>query len=88
MSDFKKSRRRRSARQPDAEPKSREALEAEHGQGNVWDTQELARDFIILGLGAPLVFVRRKSDGQKGSLSFQHLPRLYFGWRAVEQGSA
>ena len=29
---------------------------------------------------APLVVVRRKSDGVKGSLMFQHSPRFYFGF--------
>jgi hypothetical protein len=63
-----------------AEPGSREALEAEHGQ--VWDTNQLREDFEVLGFGAPLVVVRRKSDGQKGSLFFQHSPRLYYGFEA------
>ena len=63
-----------------AEPGSREALEAQHGQ--VWDTNQLREDFDVLGFGAPLVVVRRKSDGQKGSLFFQHSPRFYFGFEA------
>jgi hypothetical protein len=61
-----------------AEPGSREALEAEHGQ--VWDTRQLGEDFDVLGFAAPLVVVKRKSDGQKGSLFFRHSPRLYFGF--------
>lgn len=63
-----------------AEPGSREALEAEHGQ--VWDTNQLREDFEVLGFMAPVVVVRRKSDGRKGSLLFQHSPRLYFGFSA------
>lgn len=59
-----------------AEPGSREALEAEHGQ--VWDTRQLSEDFEVLGFMAPLVVVKRKSDGRKGSLFFQHAPRFYF----------
>lgn len=55
---------------------SREHLEAEYGQ--VWDTSELTRDFTVIGFAAPLVVVRRKSDGVKGSLEFQPSPRLYF----------
>lgn len=62
-----------------AVPGSREALEAEHGQ--VWDTSELGRDFEVVGFMAPLVVVRRKVDGRKGSLEFQHQPRLYFNWQ-------
>jgi hypothetical protein len=30
---------------------------------------------------APLVVVRRKADGVKGSLEFQHMPRYYFGFQ-------
>ncbi len=59
-----------------AEPGSREALEAEHG--HVWDTRELSIDFDVLGFMAPVVVVTRKSDGRKGSLEFQHSPRFYF----------
>ena len=59
-----------------AVPDSREALEAEYGR--VWDTQQLAQDFEVIGFLAPLVVVRRKADGVKGSLEFQHTPRYYF----------
>jgi hypothetical protein len=59
-----------------ANPGGREALEAKHGK--VWDTQELSNDFEVLGFAAPLVVVRRKADGKKGSLFFQHSPRFYF----------
>jgi hypothetical protein len=36
------------------------------------------------GFKAPLVVVRRKSDGKKGSLEFQHQPRFYFGFSPHE----
>ena len=62
-----------------AEPGGREALEAEHGQ--VWNTDELRRDFEVIGFLAPVVVVRRRSDGKKGSLEFQHDPRFYFSWQ-------
>lgn len=26
------------------------------------------------------IAVRRKSDGKKGSLRFNHSPRVYYGW--------
>jgi hypothetical protein len=62
-----------------AEPGSREALEARYDQ--VWDTQQLTQDFEAIGFLAPLVVVRRKADGMKGSLKFQHgPPRLYFNF--------
>jgi hypothetical protein len=51
-------------------------LELKHGQ--VWDTQELGRDYEVIGFLAPLVMVRRRSDGVLGSLMFQHGPRFYF----------
>jgi hypothetical protein len=50
----------------------------EHQHGKVWNTTELAEDFEVLGFAAPLVMVRRKADGTKGSLLFQHSPRFYF----------
>lgn len=61
-----------------AEPGDRQSLEERHGQ--VWDGSELGRDFEVLGFMAPLVVARRKSDGMRGSLEFQHQPRFYFNW--------
>lgn len=61
-------------------PSEREALEAKHGR--VWDTDELREKFDVLGFLAPFVCVLRKSDGVRGSLKFQHSPRLYFGFKA------
>ena len=46
----------------------------------VWDTAGLQEDYEVLGFQAPYVVVKRKSDGQMGSLQFTHMPRLYFGW--------
>lgn len=65
-----------------SEPGSRESLEAQYGQ--VWDTQELALDFQVMGFMAPLVVVRRRTDGQKGSLEFQAFPRFYFNFQLHE----
>jgi hypothetical protein len=45
-----------------------------------WDTDELTRDFEVIGFAAPFVVVRRRADGKKGSLQFTHSPRVYFGW--------
>ena len=69
-------------RQFNAEPGTSEALEAEYGQ--VWTTTELSHDFEVLGFMAPFVVVRRRSDGMKGSLEFQHNPRLYFHFQAAD----
>lgn len=79
MSDLTESIRRERLNEINAEPGSREALEAEYGQ--VWTTQELGRDFDVLGFAAPLVVVRRKTDGVRGSLEFQHNPRFYFNFQ-------
>lgn len=54
--------------------------EAEELYGRVWDTQDLCRDYDVLGFAAPLVVVRHKSDGVVGTLVFQHHPRLYWGF--------
>ena len=76
MSDPTEPIRRHMVNAINANPGSREALETEHGQ--VWDTQELQRDFQVLSFAAPLVIVKRKSDGQHGAILFQHNPRFYF----------
>ena len=62
--------------QHNADPSPREEMEAKYGQ--VWDTDQLQEDFEVLGFMAPLLVVRRKRDGQKGSLYFRHHPRLYY----------
>ncbi len=79
MSDPTESIRKELLAEINAQPGSREALEAEHGQ--VWNTQQLGEDFQVLGFAAPLVVVKRKKDGVKGSLFFQHNPRFYFGFQ-------
>ena len=78
MTDPTEPIRRERLAEINAQPGSREALEAQHGQ--VRTTAELSEEFEVLGFAAPLVVVRRKSDGKKGSLEFQHNPRLYFNW--------
>jgi len=60
------------------EPKSRQALAAVYGR--VWDTDELRAEFEVIGFMAPFVGVRRRTDGQKGCLEFQHNPRFYFSF--------
>ena len=79
MIDETETIRRQRVAEINAEPGSREALEAQHGQ--VWTTSELSSDYEVLGFMAPFVVVRRKSDGRKGSLEFQHGPRFYFNFQ-------
>lgn len=57
-----------------------ERAELEQRYGAVWDTKELARDFVVIGFMAPIIVVQRKADGVKGSLEFQHQPRFYFNF--------
>ena len=78
MTDLTEDIRKEMVAEINAEPGSREYLEAKHGQ--VWSTSELSDDFEVIGFMAPLVVVRRKSDSQKGSFCFQHNPRFYFGF--------
>ncbi len=78
MSDPTESTRRQLLADINAAPGSREYLEFKHGQ--VWDTDQLQEDFEVVGFMAPLVVVRRKTDGVKGSLMFQGSPRFYFGF--------
>ncbi|MHB0959303.1 MAG: hypothetical protein ACYC0X_23470 [Pirellulaceae bacterium] len=80
MNDPTEPIRRQRLAEINVEPGSREALAIRYGQ--VWDTKELGRDFQVLGFAAPLVVVRRKSDGVRGSLEFQHHPRYFFNWQA------
>jgi hypothetical protein len=82
LSDPTEDIRRRRLAEINAVSGSREALEAEHGQ--VWSTDQLCQNFEVIGFAAPLVVVRRKSDGVKGSLEFQHQPRFYFAWQPHE----
>jgi hypothetical protein len=83
MSDDTEAIRRQQLVEINAQPGSREALEAEYGQ--VWDTQQLSKDFTVEGFLAPYVIVRRRSDGQRGSLMFQHNPRFYFSFEPHQE---
>jgi hypothetical protein len=78
MIDETESIRRRLQMEINLKAASRESLELEHGE--VWNTEELSREFIVVGFIAPFVVVQRKSDGKKGSFLFQHEPRFFFGF--------
>lgn len=45
-----------------------------------WTTGQLQEDFEVLGFLAPIVAVRRKSDGVRGSLEFRHENRIYWNF--------
>ena len=61
-------------------PRERSELVELYGDTDVFTSDELRSDFEVLGFLAPFVAVRRKADGQEGSLMFQHNPRLYWGF--------
>jgi hypothetical protein len=79
MNDPTETLRRERLVEINTEPGSREALEAKYG--SVYSTDELSEQFEVIGFMAPVVVVRRKSDGLKGSLEFQHSPRFYFSFQ-------
>jgi hypothetical protein len=83
MSDSTEDIRRERLAEINAEPGTREALQAAYGQ--VWDTQQLAEEFEVIGFMAPFVVVRRKSDGVKGSFEFQHDPRFFFNFHPHDE---
>lgn len=64
--------RRQMTQEINAKQAERAKLEEQHGQ--VWDTDELRRDFEVTAFLAPFVGVRRKSDGAEGTMMFQHSP--------------
>lgn len=80
MKDRTENIRRKMVAEINADPGSREALEAAHGQ--VWDTAEMQEDFEVVGFMTPFVGVTRKADNVTGTLKFQHSPRFYFGFMA------
>jgi hypothetical protein len=79
MTDPTENIRRRMVGAINSNPGERELLETEYGQ--VWDTQQLTEDFEVEGFMAPFVVVTRKEDGVRGTLTFQHMPRFYWGFR-------
>jgi hypothetical protein len=78
MDETEEYRRQRQA-ELNAEQADRAKLETTHGK--VWSTDEMRGEFEALGFAAPFIIVKRKSDGKKGSLEFQHSPRFYFNWQ-------
>ena len=61
-----------------SQPRSRAELEAVFRE--VWDEHQLAEDYEVLGFIDEAIEVRRKADGQLGSLSYQDKPRFYFSF--------
>lgn len=55
---------------------TKEELEKEYGE--VLTTDEMRAKYEVIGFGMGFCVVRRKEDGVRGSLDFQHNPRFYF----------
>ncbi len=55
-------------------------LERVHGKHNVWNTDEVTKEFEIDSFLAPFVFAHKRSNNKKGVLVFQHSPRFYYSW--------
>lgn len=70
---MRRKRRKVIAAQP---AKTRRELEALHGR--VWDTAEIAREFIITAIVYPHVVVRRKDNDVVGILRYQQGPPLLY----------
>lgn len=68
------------ARMAATEKINREGIPAEY-DGPVWNTTEMQAEFEVIGFAAPMVVVKRKSDGVKGTLYFTHAPRVYYSFR-------
>ena len=49
-----------------------------------WNTKELQEEFKVIGFSMGVCVVERKSDGVKGSLDFDHAPRVYYDFEQHE----
>ena len=70
--------RRNLVNEINAYPADRKELENAYGKDNVWNTEELSKEFEVIGFLASFTVVKRKSNGVKGSVMFQANPRFYF----------
>lgn len=86
MQDETEGKRRELIEEINVNPLNRKQLEFRCGKENVWDTEELGRDFEVDSFLAPFVIVIRKSDRKRGALMFQHLPRFYFQFKELGGG--
>ena len=48
---------------------------------NKMTTLEMQEQYEVLGFAAYMCVVKRKSDGVKGTLDFDHSPRLYYNFQ-------
>lgn len=69
-----------------AKPGDRAELEDMWGQ--VWDTDQLTRDFQVVSFCAPFINAIQRATGKKCTLLFQHEPRFYFDLQESENAGA
>jgi hypothetical protein len=66
------------------EPGDVELLEAagvpEFDERTEWDTEEMQKVFKVEGFALGYCIVTRRSDGQRGTLDFDHAPRRYYNF--------
>ncbi len=65
------------------EREKRNELQEEYGQ--VWDTEQMQKDFDVQSYLSPVTIVIRKFDGVRGTLLFARLPRLYYGFKTLRR---
>jgi hypothetical protein len=50
-----------------------------------WTTEEMRKEFNVVGFALGVCVVKRKSDGVTGTLDFERRgeQRIYFGWQVA-----
>lgn len=51
-----------------------------YGHENVYNTKQLQELFEVESFAMGIVVVKRKSDGKRGFLDFDHMPRFYYNF--------
>jgi hypothetical protein len=46
-------------------------------------TEQMRAEYEVLGFAMGYCIVRRKADGVKGTLDFDHAPRVYYNFQPV-----
>ena len=64
------------------EDKERKRLEDQYGK--VYNTQEVTSEFKLEAFMAPYVVCTSRRTKERGTMEFQHQPRLYFNFRPHE----
>jgi hypothetical protein len=59
---------------------AQEFLDSLYPERDRWTTEELRAEFDVKGFAFGFCIAVRKSDGVKGSLDFDHSPRVYYSF--------